>query len=135
MITTLRTNDSIPPERRFQGLPSITQISYGIREYKRPVHRFTGIYKVEMYNDAAEFIIKTNRPIPVQGSAPALFIGDIAVINIEQAGNLTYVCRLFDYKSLPDTAIIYWGWSYEPQNKVATGFQFNKKNLKRFLSS
>ena len=131
-MTTSRNVDLIPPEPPPYGLPSILELIYGIRKYDPPLRRFTAVFQITLYNDAVEFIIKTDKPIPIQATSPALFIGEKAVLDGELLEPLSYTFRLFDYENLPDKAIIYWGWSHAPSHKMVTSFQFNKQDIIRF---
>ena len=121
--------DTFPFEERSGFLPAIVDIKYSLEKYTPPLQRFIGVYKIALYSSAVEFKIRTNFEIPIQATSPAIYIGNIPVVDFDQSEPLNYTFRLFDYENLPDEASIYWGWSYEPNNKFKTPFLFNKTLL------
>jgi hypothetical protein len=69
------------------------------------------------FKEAVEFIVRTSGPIPARALGPALFIGDVPVIESEQMDENQYRFIAFDLARFKSGAPIYWGWMNTPKDQ------------------
>ncbi|MFN0217019.1 MAG: hypothetical protein ACKVT2_22405 [Saprospiraceae bacterium] len=112
-------------------MPKIINIEYKLERYEKPKILLTKLWEATSYDNAIELLVTTDRPIPAEATTPALFIGEILVPGFETVGTNLYQFYVYDYRNLPDSATIYFGWPNSPKSKVQTGFTFKKNNLSR----
>jgi hypothetical protein len=60
--------------------------------------------------EVMEFLVRTNKPIPIRGLGPALFVGDVQVIECQMVENNLYRFLTFDLKRIKPGAPISLGW-------------------------
>jgi hypothetical protein len=78
------------------------------------------------YDEAIEFIVRTDGPIPARAMGPALFIAGEQVSESEQLSDDTYRFLAFDMDRLESGAPISWGWMGDPEDqRRETGYQFD----------
>jgi len=76
-------------------------------------------------SDAVEFIVKTERPIPIRALGPVLYVGGIAVTEVTHVGPNEYRFVAQARKDLKQNAAIHLGWTGQPPAKKAnTSFRF-----------
>jgi hypothetical protein len=69
------------------------------------------------YEEAAEFRVRTSGPIPARALGPALFVGNVQVIESEQVEGDLYRFLAFDPDRLEPGAPIKWGWINAPEEE------------------
>ena len=80
------------------------------------------------YKEAVEFIVQTSGPIPVRALGPALFVGDVRVVENEPAGEDRYRFLAFDLDRLEPGASIAWGWLDAPESeRKRTKFRYREE--------
>lgn len=80
---------------------------------------------VRASDDAVEFIVKTESPIPIRALGPALYIGDTAVTEVEEIGENTYRFVAPAQRELAQDAAVHLGWTGQPPTtREATAFRF-----------
>jgi hypothetical protein len=105
-------------------LPDILDIKIQRIQYEPPQHRN---FKSSLsdYRESVEFLVRTNGPIPARALSPALFIGDIRVIENQQVGENLYRFLAFEPQRLEPGLPIGWGWLNTPREQLQiTGFPF-----------
>jgi hypothetical protein len=76
-------------------------------------------------DDAVEFIVRTDRPIPIRALGPALYVGDTAVVEATEVGENTYRFVAPTRAGLEAGAPIGLGWTgLPPGEEGATDFRF-----------
>ena len=79
------------------------------------------------YKEAAEFLVRTSGPIPARALGPALFVGDVQVVESEQVESDQYRFLAFDPDRLEPGAPISWGWINAPeQQRRETEFRYEE---------
>jgi hypothetical protein len=69
------------------------------------------------YSEAVEFLVRTSGPIPARALGPALFVGDVQVIESEQVEANQYRFVAFDLDRLEPGAPISLGWINAPEHQ------------------
>ena len=69
------------------------------------------------YQEVAEFLVRTSGPIPARALGPALFVGNVQVIESEQVEDDLYRFLAFDLDRLESDAPIRWGWINAPEEE------------------
>lgn len=79
------------------------------------------------YKEAVEFMVRTSGPIPARALGPALFVGDVRVVESEPAGENRYRFLAFDLERLERGAQIAWGWLDAPEEeRKRTKFRYQE---------
>jgi hypothetical protein len=98
-------------------LPEVLDIKIQRIEFEPPKHRnFTSA--LAEYREAVEFLVQTNGPIPARALSPALFIGDVRVIESQQVGENLYRFLAFEPQRLEPGTSIGWGWLDSPTEQL-----------------
>ena len=69
------------------------------------------------HKEAVEFLVRTSGAVPARALGPALFVGDVQVIESEQVGDNLYRFLAFDIERLKVGAPIKWGWINSPKEQ------------------
>ena len=78
------------------------------------------------HQEAVEFLVRTSGPIPARALGPALFVGEVQVIESQQVDNNLYRFLAFDLERLKAGAPISWGWLNAPSDQQQrTKFRYN----------
>src|SRR4051812_43045800 len=76
-------------------------------------------------SDAVEFIVKTDRPIPIRALGPALYIGETPVTEVTQIRPNTYRFVAPTRKDLKQDAAIRLSWTGQPPTeRESTAFRY-----------
>lgn len=78
----------------------------------RPLRNFTSA--LASSNDAVEFIVKTNGPIPIRALGPALYVGEIAVTEVSELGPNVYSFIAPTGEDMKQNAKIFLSWTGQP---------------------
>lgn len=102
-----------PPE---WNLPEILEIR--IKRIPFKPHRLQNFKSaLSEYKEAVEFLVRTSGPIPARGLGPAIFVGDVQVIESQQVSDNLYSFLAFDIKRLKPGEPIRWGWINTPKEQ------------------
>jgi hypothetical protein len=85
------------------------------------------------YKEAVEILVSTNGPIPARALGPALFIGDVQIIESQQVETNLYRFLAFDIEQLKPGAAIRWGWiddHEEQRQRTKFRYEENVSNQK-----
>ncbi len=105
-----------PPRADF-AMPKVLDIKIRATAFKAPRHRnFRS--SLRSSDDAVEFIVTTDGPIPVRALGPALYVGAIAVTEASQVGPNTYRFVAPSRAHLKRAAPISLSWSDEAPKEV-----------------
>lgn len=115
------TRDGTPPN---WDLPEIQDMQIRRVPFRPPEHKnFES--SLAKYKEAVEFLVRTDGPIPARALGPALFIGDIMVIENKKVDYNLYRFLFFDFDRLKSGAPISWGWINDPkENRQVTRFRY-----------
>jgi len=69
------------------------------------------------FEEAVEFMVRTSGPIPARALGPALFVGEVEVIESEQVEPGLVRFLAFDIERLKYGEPISWGWMSDPEEK------------------
>jgi hypothetical protein len=69
------------------------------------------------YKEAVEFLVHTSGPIPARALSPALFVGEVQVIESQKVDENRYLFLAFDFERLRPGAPISWGWMNDIKEK------------------
>jgi hypothetical protein len=80
---------------------------------------------IQSEGDAVEFIVKTDKPIPIRALGPALYVGDTVVTEVTQIASNTYRFVAPTRKALKRGAPIHLGWTGQlPNLSVRSAFEY-----------
>ena len=105
-------------------LPEVLDIQIRRIPFKAPkLRNFES--KLSKYTEAVEFLVRTGGPIPVRALGPALYIGDVPVIDETKVEDTLYRFLAFEIDALEPGAPISWGWMKDPKELwKSTGFRY-----------
>jgi len=105
-------------------LPEVIDMRIKLIPYHAPrLHHFKS--KFADYDKAIEFLVKTDGPFPARALSPALFVGDVQIIEGEVVDKNTRRFLSFEFDQLQEGAPISFGWQGDPQDwRKTTKFQF-----------
>jgi hypothetical protein len=79
------------------------------------------------YKEAVEFLVHTSGPIPARALGPALFVGEVQVIESQKVDENQYRFLAFDFERLRPGAPISWGWINDPkEERQETKFRYEE---------
>jgi hypothetical protein len=79
------------------------------------------------YREVMEFLVRTSGPIPARALGPALFVGNVQVIESQQVEGDLYRFLAFDLDRLESGAPIRWGWINAPEEEQReTEFRYDE---------
>jgi hypothetical protein len=97
-------------------LPEILDIR--IRRIPFKPHRLQNFKSaLSEHKEAVEFLVRTSGPIPVRALGPAIFVGDVQIVESQQVGDNLYRFLAFDIKRLKPGEPIRWGWINAPKGQ------------------
>ena len=97
-------------------LPDVVDIQIRQVQFEPPKHsNFKSA--LSEYRQAVEFLVRTSGPIPARALSPALFIGDVQVIESQQVGENLYRFLSFEPQRLESGSPIGWGWLNSPREE------------------
>src|SRR5688572_25685333 len=74
--------------------------------------------------EAVEFTVRTDGPIPIRALGPALYVGETAVVENEEVESTTYRFLAFDFEELEPRAPIRLGWTGQGHDDRKTKFRY-----------
>ena len=114
-------------ERNLWHLPEVSSVEVLRVRYDKPRVYYLGKERQEA-REAVEIMVRTVGEFPVRALSPALFIGDIPIIEYAIAGPNLYRFYAFNFQDLPDGAPISLGWPQFPERRVKTRFRYQVRN-------
>jgi len=117
----------IAPRSPFRfRLPRILKLTIRRIRYEAPKLRYFES-SLSRYDQAIEFIVETDEPVPTRAYGPALFVGNVEVHNSELIDETTWRFLHFEPQTLKPGAPISWGWMKDPRKKrVRTDFRYEE---------
>ena len=104
-------------------LPEILSIEASKVKYPQPRLYYTGPRPV-LAREAVEILVRTAGPFPVRAWSPAIFVGEVAIVEYETVRSNLYRFLAYDITSLREGAPISLGWPQLPKQKVKTRFVY-----------
>jgi hypothetical protein len=65
--------------------------------------------------------------LPIASISPALFVGEVPLVEYEEAGPNVYRFFAFEFAKLRQVDPISLGWPYSPERKVKTNFRYQPR--------
>lgn len=104
-------------------LPNVVDLGVRrIRYRPRKPRNFESVFSQE--DEAVEFVVTTDGPIPIRARGPALYVGETAVVESEEVEPTVYRFLAFDVDGLRKRAAISLGWSGRPDTRQRTPFRY-----------
>lgn len=126
MAADASTREKDAPKPDF-SLPEVIELRTRKIRYEPPQHRnFESV--LAQHEEAIEFVITTDRPIPIRALGPVLYVGDAPVgesAPLQRRKN-AYRFLAFDAEALQPGAPISLGWSGRPQERRPTKFTYER---------
>jgi hypothetical protein len=106
------------------SLPTVLDIQIRTTRFEPPrLHNFTSA--LSSSDEAIEFVVRTDGPMPIRALSPALYVGETPVTEVTEIGPNTYRFVALTRQGLQQGAPIRLGWSgQEPDSTVDTDFRF-----------
>lgn len=97
----------------------IARVPFKAREYRH----FKSVYAE--YDEAVEFLVRTDGPFPIRALSPVLYVGDEAIVEGEPVEKGTYRFLAFELDRLEPGAPITLGWPGQPPEvRKETDFRY-----------
>jgi hypothetical protein len=77
--------------------------------------------------EAVEIIVRTANRLPITSISPALYVGEVPVVEYEGVGPNVYRFFAFEFAKLRPGDPISLGWPYSPK-RVRTNFRYQPSN-------
>ena len=105
-------------------LPEIVRLQIRRISFKPPkLRNFKS--RLSKYTEAIEFMVHLKGSVPVRAFGPALYVGDVPVIESTKVDEKTYRFLAFNIDALEPGAPIYWGWMKDPRElRKPTKYQY-----------
>jgi hypothetical protein len=103
-------------------LPMIIGVKAVRVRYERPRVYYLRRKRLQA-REAVEIIVRTAHRLPITSISPALFVGEVPLIEYEGVGPNVYRFFAFDFAKLRPGDPISLGWPYSPK-KVRTNFRY-----------
>jgi hypothetical protein len=105
-------------------LPDVLSVKASKVRFPQPRLYYVGTRPV-LAEEAVEILVRTDRPFPVRALSPAIFVGDVPILDFETMDRNAYRFLSYDSSSLREGAAISLGWPQFPQRKVKTRFVYH----------
>jgi hypothetical protein len=107
-------------------LPEVIDIKIRLLPYHAPrLRHFKS--KFAKYNQAVEFLVKTDGSIPARALSPAIFVDNVQIIEGEIVDRNTIRFLSFEPDQLQEDAPILLGWQDDPKElRKRTKFRFHQ---------
>lgn len=105
------------------SIPEVLGVEAALARYPEPRVHYVGTTRIES-REAVEILVQTAGEFPVRALSPALFVGDLAIVEYEIAGESLYRFFAFEIEKLEEGAPIAIGWPQFPERKRETQFRF-----------
>ncbi|MGH8627802.1 MAG: hypothetical protein ACREYC_21845 [Gammaproteobacteria bacterium] len=107
-------------------LPQIVGVEAVRMRYERPRVYYADRQRREA-REAVEIMVRTSEELPIADVSPALFVGEVPLVEYEGAGPNVYRFFAFQFEKLREGDPISLGWPYSPEHKVRTNFRYHVK--------
>jgi hypothetical protein len=104
------------PERADHDLPALRDLQVRRVRFSPPERRNLRSEPTGEH-DAIEFVVRTERPIPIRALGPALWVGDVPVTESSEVQEGTYRFLALDPEALRRGAPITLGWTGRPPDR------------------
>ncbi|WP_165067074.1 hypothetical protein [Paludisphaera rhizosphaerae] len=112
------------PPRAETAMPNVIDVKTRTIKYEpRKPRNFKSA--IAASNDAVEFVVKTDAPIPIRALGPALYVGGTCLTEVSEVGPNTYRFVAPARDALKKDAAIQLGWTGQPPaSKAAAKFRY-----------
>ena|SRR2546428_13962251 len=114
------------PTRNPGFLPMIIDVKAVRVRYERPRVYYLHRQRREA-REAVEIMVRTADRLPISSISPALFVGEVPLVEYEGAGPNVYRFFAFEFAKLRQGDPISLGWPYSPERKVRTNFRYQPR--------
>ena len=111
------------PTRNPGFLPMIIDVKAVRVLYERPRVYYLQRQRRET-REAVEIMVRTAERFPIASISPALFVGEVPLVEYEGMGPNVYRFFAFEFAKLRLGDPISLGWPYLPERKVRTNFRY-----------
>ncbi len=123
MTTDATSREPSSPRPQWK-LPNILDVRIRRIPYQPSELRYFQSYLAK-YQEAIEFLVKTDGPIPIGGLSPVLYVGDMEVTESEGVEENAYRFLAFEFDQLKEGASISLGWPNQPkEQRLETKFRY-----------
>ena len=108
------TGERLPdPPRADFSMPKVIDIQIRATKFEASrLRNFTS--SLSSSDDAAEFVVKTDGPIPIRALGPVLYVGETPVTEVTEVGPNTYRFVAPARRELKRDTPIHLGWTGQP---------------------
>jgi hypothetical protein len=114
------------PTRTPGFLPMIIDVKAVRVRYERPRVYYLNRQRREA-REAVEIRVRTAERLPISSISPALFVGEVPLVEYEGAGPNVYRFFAFEFAKLRQGDPISLGWPYSPGRKVRSNFRYQPR--------
>jgi hypothetical protein len=105
-------------------LPGILDVQIRQIPFEAPKRRYFES-KLAKYNEAIEFMVKTDGAIPTRALSPVLYVGEVTVIEGQRVEENVYRFLAFELDQLEEGTPISLGWPGQPpEQRQETEFRY-----------
>ena len=132
--------DEASKERRIPRpnwkLPKIIDLQTKLIPYQQPPKlRYFKSY-LSKYDTAVEFLVKTSGPFPLRALSPALYVGDIPIVEVQGTGEDSYRFLAFEPDKLKEGAPISLVWLRQREEElIKTKFEYHRAGTQQSSST
>jgi hypothetical protein len=112
------------PPRADLSMPNVLDVQIRRTTFEpRPLRNFAS--SLPASDDAVEFIVTTDRPIPGRALGPVLYVGETPVTEVTESGPNTYRFVATSHRDMKEDAELRLGWTGQsPTEGGGTRFRF-----------
>jgi hypothetical protein len=127
MSTDKSTKEPAAPRPDWR-LPEVIDVKIRRIPYRAPrLRHFKS--RFAKYNEAVEFLVKTDGSIPARAMSPALYVDDVQIIEGEIVDRDTIRFLSFELDQFQEGTSISLGWQGDPKEwRKRTKFRFHQPN-------
>lgn len=115
------------PMRNRGLLPEIVGVEAVRMRYDRPRVYYADRKRREA-REAVEIMVRTSDEFPIADVSPALFVGEVPLVEYEGVGPNLYRFFAFQFEKLREGEPISLGWPDSPEHKVRTNFHYQVRS-------
>ena len=104
-------------------LPEVLSVKASKVRFPQPRLYYVGTRPV-LAEEAVEILVRTDGPFPVRTLSPAIFIGDVPILDYETMDRNVYRFLAYDPSGLREGTAISLGWPQFPRRKIKTRFVY-----------
>lgn len=109
------------PAPRYE-MPNVVGVSVRRVRPERRLRNFES--SLPAADEAVEFVVETDEPIPIRALAPVLYVGDVPLTEVTADDPTHYRFVALQPEVLEGDAPLSLGWSGRPQDRQATTYRY-----------